>query len=102
MKKNADKPVPVIVTASNWDEGVHQDTDYSVLLHEIREMISPTRKKVAYRVNRKKVLFYGDIGSKIYQEILQKDRGEYGKKIVETLSGQLFHEYGRGFRDGFF
>ena len=97
MKKNPAKPVPIKVTAPNREGGVDRDTEYSVLLPEIREMISSTRNRVAYGVNRETVLLYWNIGARIYKEVLQNERGEYGKKIVETLSGQLLHEYGRGF-----
>lgn len=97
MKKNPAKPVPVTVTAPTREEGVHQDTEYSVLLHEIREMISSTRNRALYGVNRETALLYWNIGARMYQEVLQKDRGEYGKKIVATLSRQLLHESGQGF-----
>ncbi|MGV8110899.1 PDDEXK nuclease domain-containing protein [Methanospirillum purgamenti] len=97
MRKRSSPPVPGSAPALIREEGLQQDTEYSVLLHEIREMISSTRNRVAYGVNRETVLLYWNIGSRIHQEVLQKDRGEYGKRIVETLSGQLLHEYGRGF-----
>ncbi len=44
-------------------------------------------------------MLYWKIGKRIYQEILQKNRAEYGAQIVSSLGRQLSIEYGRGFSE---
>ncbi|GEM_PF-2095827 len=52
-------------------------------------MIDATRQRVAIGVNRETVSLYWTIGTRIRRDILQTNRGDYGEKIVQTLSGQL-------------
>lgn len=41
-------------------------------------------------------LLYWSIGKRINQEVLNFNRAEYGKQVVDTLSKQLTAEYGNG------
>ena len=68
-----------------------------VLLKDLRELIAEARQDVARQVNSALVLLYWRIGQRIRQEILEEKRGEYGERIVATLSQHLSKEFGPGF-----
>lgn len=63
---------------------------------EIKQLIEQSRQNVAVAVNAELTLLYWNIGTRIKEDILKNDRAEYGKQIIESLSLQLTHEYGRG------
>lgn len=67
------------------------------LLTEVRSLIDQSRARLATAVNRELVLLHWQIGDRIHREILQAERAEYGKQVVEHLSKALTAEYGRGF-----
>jgi hypothetical protein len=69
------------------------------LLQDVRQMIEQGRKSIASTVNAGLTMLYWQIGNRIYNEILENERAEYGKTIVVTLSRQLTAEYGNGFFD---
>ena len=75
------------------------NTDFlpnKTLLTEIKQLISNTHSRVAATVNAELTLLYWQIGNRINAEILQGQRADYGKQIIETLSRQLSEEYGKG------
>jgi hypothetical protein len=43
-------------------------------------------------------MLYWQIGKRISEDLLAKDRAEYGAKLVELVSDKLTAEYGKGFR----
>ena len=67
------------------------------LLSDIRALIEQARQQVARTVNSAMVALYWQIGKRIREDILQEQRAEYGEQTVQTLSGQLTVEYGRGY-----
>lgn len=68
------------------------------LLHDIRRMIEEARSTVAVTVNSALTILYWQVGKRINEEILKgEQRGDYGKRIVATLSQDLSAEYGQGF-----
>jgi predicted nuclease of restriction endonuclease-like (RecB) superfamily len=67
------------------------------LLGDIRALIEAAKNQVARTVNTGLVSLYWTIGKRIEQDVLQDKRAAYGKEIVQTLSGQLVAEYGKGF-----
>lgn len=69
-------PLSIIQTT----HGLHSD---------IRSMIEQTRERVAQTVNAGMTLLYWRIGKRIQAEVLQRERADYGKRIVSTLSRQL-------------
>lgn len=73
--------------------------DSGGIFEDIRKLIEETRQNVATTVNAGLTMLYWKIGKRIYQEILQKDRAEYGAQIVSSLGRQLSIEYGRGFSE---
>jgi len=66
------------------------------LFSELKNLIDTSRSRVAVTVNAEMTMLYWNVGKRINTEILQNDRAEYGKQIVQTLSAQLMLEYGRG------
>jgi predicted nuclease of restriction endonuclease-like (RecB) superfamily len=69
----------------------------TALLGDIRGLIESAREQTARAVNSTLVVMYWQIGQRIRTDVLQNERAEYGKEIVQTLSAQLTEEYGRGF-----
>ena len=67
------------------------------LFGEIRSLIQASRAQVVQSVNSTLVMLYWQIGTRIRRDVLDEERGGYGRQIVQTLSGQLTEEYGRGF-----
>ncbi len=59
------------------------------LATDVRSMILQTREAVARTVNAGITLLYWRIGKRIQTEVLQNERAEYGKEIVQSLSAQL-------------
>ena len=73
------------------------DTFSSSLLRDLRQLIEAAREQTARAVNSTLVATYWQIGKRIQQDVLQNERAEYGKEILQTLSEKLTEEYGRGF-----
>ena len=67
------------------------------LLHDLRGLIDEARTRVAVVVNAEIVMLNWRLGQRIWYEVLDEERAEYGKRIVDALSRQLSSEYGRGF-----
>ncbi|MCX6989444.1 MAG: PDDEXK nuclease domain-containing protein [Chlamydiae bacterium] len=69
------------------------------LLKDLRGMINQAQEFVASTVNTKITMLYWQIGKRVHKEILKEGRGEYGQKIVSTVSQQLIADYGKGFSE---
>jgi hypothetical protein len=67
-----------------------------LIASDIKQLIEQSRQNVAIAVNAEITLLYWNIGKRINQEVLNFNRAEYGKQIVDTLSKQLTLEYGNG------
>src|SRR3989338_219793 len=67
------------------------------LIDDIRHMIDETRATTATVVNAALTMLYWRVGNRINQEILGRNRADYGAKIVTTVSRQFEWEYGGGF-----
>lgn len=67
------------------------------LLADVRRMIVSAREHVAHAVDAGLALLYWQVGTRIRREVLLEKRADYGKEIVQTLSGQLAAEFGSGF-----
>jgi predicted nuclease of restriction endonuclease-like (RecB) superfamily len=66
---------------------------------EIQLLIEQSKQQIALSVNTTMSQMYWQIGRKINQEVLQNERGAYGKQIVVLLSRQLTTEYGTSFSE---
>jgi predicted nuclease of restriction endonuclease-like (RecB) superfamily len=67
------------------------------LLGDLRQLIEAAREQTARAVNSTLVTMYWQIGKRIRADVLQNERAEYGKEILQTLSEKLTEEYGNGF-----
>ena len=63
---------------------------------EIKTLIEQSKRNVALAINSEITALYWHVGNRINSEILQNERAEYGKQIVQSLSAQLEQEYGKG------
>jgi len=66
------------------------------LYSEIRELIASARQRVAVAVNAELSLLYWQVGKRINDEVLDHKRADYGRQVIEELSGQLVDEFGVG------
>lgn len=56
-------------------------------------MISEARQRVAVSANATITLLYWHIGERINREVLDNQRAEYGKRVIENVARQLQLEY---------
>ena len=66
------------------------------LFEEVRQLIDTAKQRAAITINSEITLLYWHIGKRIQTEILNGQRGEYGKQVLQNLSIQLLQAYGRG------
>ncbi|WP_397571186.1 YhcG family protein [Schlesneria sp. T3-172] len=67
------------------------------LLGDLRQVIEAAREQTARAVNSTLVIMYWQIGKRIREEVLQNERAEYGKEVVQDLAIHLTAEFGNGF-----
>lgn len=68
------------------------------LLLQIHNIIATARDRAIRSVDTERVLMYWQIGKVIFEEEQQgKDRAEYGKFLIKSLSESLQPEFGTGF-----
>jgi predicted nuclease of restriction endonuclease-like (RecB) superfamily len=68
----------------------------SSLFMSVKKMIEHSKKQVSITVNAELTSLYWNIGTRINQDILNNNRAEYGKQVVEKLAFQLTEQYGKG------
>ena len=70
----------------------------NLLFDKVTQLLSKARSEVVRSVNKTMVYTYFEIGRLIIEEQQHgKDRAEYGKSILKTLSDKLVKEIGKGF-----
>lgn len=69
------------------------------LFVDLSQLIEQSRHQVAMQANSTLTILFWQVGKRINDEILQNQRGEYGKQIVATVATQLEHLYGRNFAE---
>ncbi|MEO8209268.1 MAG: PDDEXK nuclease domain-containing protein [bacterium] len=67
------------------------------IFNDLNRLIEATKQKLLITVNAEINLLYWQIGKRLKEEILFKEKPEYGKSLVETLSKQLTERHGRGY-----
>ena len=67
------------------------------LYNEIVILIENAKRNVAIKVNSEITMLYWNIGKYITRNILNYEKPEYGKAVIESLSQKLVQEYGRGY-----
>ncbi|MDP2767313.1 MAG: PDDEXK nuclease domain-containing protein [Candidatus Methanoperedens sp.] len=94
MKKQSEKTA---LAATENAKVVLFGHETKALLDDIRLLIESARMRGATAINKEIVMLYWHIGKRIQKDVLRMERADYGKQIVQTLSGKLIAEYGRGF-----
>ncbi|OYQ44293.1 PDDEXK nuclease domain-containing protein [Flavobacterium aurantiibacter] len=69
------------------------------LFSELSALIEASRQKIAVAANSTLTLLFWQLGKRINEEVLNKERADYGKQILPTLSAQLTAKYGRSFEE---
>jgi len=68
------------------------------LMDRVVSILEQARANVVRAVNSNMVTAYWLIGREIVQELQRgEERAEYGRRVLEELSGQLTQRYGRGY-----
>ena len=67
-----------------------------MLFAEIKQIVEESRSHISSTINATLSAAYWQIGKKIKTELLNNQRAEYGKRIIENLSTKLTQEYGKG------
>jgi len=71
---------------------------YNNLLERLAEILNQARTNVVREINKVQVLTHWEIGREIVEfEQKGKERGEYGKRLIERLSEDMAKKFGRGF-----
>jgi predicted nuclease of restriction endonuclease-like (RecB) superfamily len=73
-----------------------ESLEFNGLFEEIRQLIDAAKQRAAIAVNAELTLLYWHIGKRIQTEVLQGERAEYGKQVIQSLSQNLTQTYGRG------
>jgi predicted nuclease of restriction endonuclease-like (RecB) superfamily len=76
------------------------DKNTAAYIQEIKQILALARQKAYSAVNFAMVEAYWLIGKRIVEEEQHgKERAEYGKEIIKTLSVELTKEFGKGFSE---
>jgi len=77
---------------------IEQNSKIITLTKDIQNLISISQKTAIKAVDTQRVILYWSIGKRIYEELQSgKDRADYGKQIIKTLSLDLEPIYGSGY-----
>lgn len=71
--------------------------DIEMLYNNIAGLISNSKERVYKSVNTELIYLYWNIGKIIKEDIIKKERADYGKQIIDNLSKELSDSYGRGY-----
>ncbi|MEA2046831.1 MAG: PDDEXK nuclease domain-containing protein [Campylobacterota bacterium] len=70
----------------------------TTLTQDIKNLISISQETAIRAVDTQRVVLYWNIGKRIVEELQDgKDRADYGKQIIKTLSSDLEPIYGSGY-----
>ena len=68
------------------------------IIHQIQSIISSSKERAIRSVDTERVLMYWQIGKVIFEEEQQgKDRAEYGKYLIKSISSIFQPQFGSGF-----
>ncbi len=74
-----------------------ENQDISLLYNDVSNLIESTKERVYHSVNSELVQLYWNIGRAIKEDVIKKERADYGRQIVENLSKDLIVNYGKGY-----
>lgn len=64
---------------------------------DISSLIESSKRKVQHAINNTMVMLYWAIGRYLVCNVMDSEKAEYGKKVVENISQKLKLNYGKGF-----
>lgn len=68
----------------------------TMLFADISQLIEQSRIRVATSVNTELTLLYWQVGKRIYEDVLNSQRADYGKQVIWDLAKLLSSRYGKG------
>ena len=68
----------------------------TMLFADISQLIEQSRIRVATSVNAELTLLYWQVGKRIYEDVLNSQRANYGKQVIWDLAILLSARYGKG------
>ena len=71
------------------DDNLVNSKEIKLLYNDIAGLINGTKEKVYRAVNTELINLYWNIGKIIKEDIIKKERAEYGKQIIDNLSKEL-------------
>lgn len=75
-----------------------KEQNINIVYHQIRDILTQARSRAYHAVNDAMVQAYWNIGRIIVEEEQNgEQRAEYGKRLIQDLSGKLSAESGKGF-----
>lgn len=66
------------------------------LVLELRQLIQTAKQNAVIAVNAELTLLYWQVGKRILEQVLEHERAEYGKQVIENLSKDLSASFGKG------
>ena len=66
------------------------------LFEDVKALVVTAKTNVIVHTNYQMTLLYWNMGKRIYEDIMQAERSEYGKTIITSLAKQLSAEFGKG------
>jgi predicted nuclease of restriction endonuclease-like (RecB) superfamily len=99
-KRTPPKRPPAKTPASRpkTDKQATVDSRLDTLYHQVREILASARNRAWQAVNTAMVESHWEIGRVIVEEELAgKERADYGKRIVDSLSQRLQTDFGKGY-----
>ena len=68
----------------------------STLVAEIKQLIQSAKQRAVVAVNAELTLLYWQVGKRIADEVLNGERAEYGKQVIDHLAHDLTLAFGKG------
>ena len=68
----------------------------STLVAEVKQLIQSAKQRAVVAVNAELTLLYWQVGKRIADEVLNGERAEYGKQVIDHLSHDLTLAFGKG------
>ena len=68
----------------------------STLIAEVKQLIQSAKQRAVVAVNAELTLLYWQVGKRIVDEVLNGERAEYGKQVIDNLASDLTAAFGKG------
>lgn len=73
------------------------EKSFQPLFADIVKLIEESRKRTFIQINSNLTLMYWHVGRHISEHIMENNRADYGKKILQSQSAKFSDLYGNGF-----